>query len=711
LESTEPGFGGERPADIRGAIAEALHVDGEFTAAAAMWIELATERRGLPESALKAAIAAYAAGDNDLGETWLARAAAAGADQADLSQVVALTEWNVGRRKSAIARLRRAIDEGPLRSAFGHTTLGAILWQCGRRDEARREFAEALNCNPHDPFALLDTAAAELAANRLDCVEPMLAAAARHLSHRPEPFVFYSRLCRTVGRTESAQEALVRARLRRCNFVRDPDRSVSMDPPAECGAVHVRGRIGPDGVDLRLHYRVPGQHIPSAILANSAYGRIRVGSRWVLPAPAAQPTSGSYTGLLIVPLPADLWQQVDGDRVLDVEVHGMPSPPCVRFETDWFEVGGESGWLPLPSPNGRWSWTVDLEAPPGFVTFLSTDRASDHGIGVIAIRQPARLSMPAATRERPIEVVGRMSPATLRRAGGIVAEGIKLWSPLLGTSGGDVPPVVVLHRPDSSFCYCRPGYIRVASGVLADDVRATQLYHEAGHYWWGCRARFAPNAYWLAEALAEYSLHLAEDAGLARGYAAETLSALQVLEDGRLPDTGLARLGEMRGRAAQYHLRAKGGFVVAMLARIIGSDAFRGTLADALAFASERPLDPYVFFAIASRRHNHSLNWFVNQWINVDAWMTFSVRDLDVSRAAEDFRTCFTFECTGWATPGAPVDVLLRTGQLEQRASVDVNLGATRVALTTVWAPTELVIDPEHRWYANVSPRVVRIRP
>ena len=185
---------------------------------------------------------------------------------------------------------------------------------------------------------------------------------------------------------------------------------------------------------------------------------------------------------------------------------------------------------------------------------------------------------------------------------------------------------------------------------------------------------------WLAESLAEYALHVEEDAGRRSGYRAGIIATL--------PDP-------------QAPGHRKGGFVLSMLRQIMGEAPFDRLLKRTSELSRTHWLDAYTFSALASWIHGQSLFWFFNQWLGAGAGMEFVLDPQAVERRGDGYRLGLSVRGDGIATPGAAVEVEVRTeGGGCERFPVALELGTCSLSVTLPSRPVRVIIDPELRWYA-----------
>jgi hypothetical protein len=117
--------------------------------------------------------------------------------------------------------------------------------------------------------------------------------------------------------------------------------------------------------------------------------------------------------------------------------------------------------------------------------------------------------------------------------------------------------------------------------------------------------------------------------------------------------------------------------------------------------ARQQTLDAYTFFAVASRLHGTSLNWFAHQWAYARLALQFEVEVVGVSQTQEGFRTALVVSCAGGAIPGEPVQFYLRDEVgTTQEFFIDLSLGRRRVELISTGRPASIHPDPHCRWFA-----------
>lgn len=665
----------ESAMEVKAALAEALHVDGAFTRAAALWAELADAGYRPEESELKAALSMLAGGDEPGAEVRLARAAAAGVHAAELAYVRAQRAWRAGEFGGALAELERAEREGPV--ARPANAAAALLAVQGRTREALAKLERALAADPDDGCALANLANLRGAAWGYGRSASALARAARAAIHRAEPFLVHARHAERAGRAEDAADSHAKAVLRVRTMGQIPEHA---RPPPVTGAVS--GRASADGLELELCLSVPADRPPPEMfLLNAGWSRATV-------AGGAERAGGRLA------VSAAAWTREGEARVLRLHLGGSPAPPCVRLDGGSLELGGASCWLPALEDGEPITWSGRVEAPPGYREYLCADTGS-----YLAVAPGAELEL-GAEGAPPVRALGAAKMPALRRAALIASRAARVWTELAGECPlGALPPLVAVERGRSTTCYTTSSFIRIARAVLEGDAGLPLIAHETGHAWWGAGVRFARGSEWLSEALAEYSLHLLEDSGLLVAHRARTLAFVEHLA-GELPDRALVKLAADPNPAAQLALRVKGGFAIAALRTLLGDEAFVALVRAAVAVGRDRPIDDYTFFALASRLHGASVTWLANQWAYARAGLELSGVS-SVERLGDRHVTRVAVRARGALVPAGPLEVaVLDAGGEEVLGEVDVTLGSGQLVLCTQQRPRRVLLDPHHRQYA-----------
>ncbi len=694
---------------VRAALAEALHHDGEHVRAAESWIALFEGDYRPDESALKASIALFSLGRDDDGWTWLWRARGAGIAAAEIAYVAGQIHWSRGRHAEAIAEFERATCEGhaPARAL---TALGALHWRLGDKARAERCFREALELDAEHSEALTNLVSSELTGLRAEAASSLLGRAALAKPSRYQAHVLWSRILRRQGRDGEHRTALARARVRRDSLVA----AGSAVPAAResHGQAVVSGIIDDSELDLVVEYRLPirdARALPTRVAVNHGYRDVCIGNAPAQPVPAGPPEArrGLSDAACELAIPESAWTIGGQLARLTVAVRGQPTGRCVALAHDRVELAGPSAWLPVLLPQRDLHWRVDaLDAGPS--THWSTTAPDAQFLDLLALRR--QTSTVVVELDWPVSVTGAQPGNHLRHLGFLASRTGRLWHELTGALDAPCPPIVVVDQPASTFCYARAGYIRVPSGILCQPGQQRQICHEIGHLWWGAGARFAEDAAWLAESLAEYSLHLAEDAGHAPGYRSAVLRRLGE-QAPELADAGLVRLARRTDVEGARTLRAKGGFFISMLRQVMGDDRFRELMRTCHRQGQTHVLDAYTFLALASSLHRDSLRWFFNQWVFADTGLSLELERVDVARRGDCHHVSLRTVCHGIATPGTRVDVAVYTSDgAEHRSSLDLELGQATLEMTAAGRPERAVLDPDLRWYARRDRAVLHLQ-
>ncbi len=412
-----------------------------------------------------------------------------------------------------------------------------------------------------------------------------------------------------------------------------------------------------------------------------------------LPAGSPEALRGLSDAVCELAIPASAWTVDDQLARLTIAVRGRPTGRCVALGRDRVELAGPSAWLPVLLPQRDLHWRAEA-LDTGLSDHWSTTATDARFLDLLALRGQA--STVAVELEWPVSVVGAQPSGHLRHLGFLASRTGRLWQELAGALDAPCPPIVIVDRAASTFCYARAGYIRVPSGILYQAGQQRQLCHEIGHLWWGAGARFAEDAEWLAEGLAEYSLHLAEDAGYTPGYRADVLQRLGEQEP-EVADAGLLGLARRTDAEGARTSRAKGGFFISMLRQVMGDDGFRELLRTCHRLGQTHILDAYTFLALASWIHRGSLRWFFNQWVFADTGLSLRLTRAESTQQGDRYHLVLQAECHGIATPGTRVDVVVYTSDgAAYRSALDLELGQAALEMTTPGRPERAVLARPH---------------
>jgi tetratricopeptide (TPR) repeat protein len=660
----------------KAALAEAYHVDSRYDDAAEAWSGLAQAGYSPAESILKAAISWLSLGDSR-GPEWLRVAASWAPD--DTKFVQAQLDWHRGAIAKAIEAFE-GLQSGCGGSSAAATALGVLHWRIGHPEQARAHFLRAVQLNHTEAEAFANLASMELLTGNPPA-RKLLEIAAVSKPHLYHPHVLESRWLRRIGHLLEAKNALKKARIRQRNFAAVPSATMArIEVDARADVTFIGDRLF---LNVVLRLPVSTDCLPTLLFLNGGYCSVSIGSEtWV-----AQPTA-----VREMHLPKNAWIERGPHRELELQASGNLVPPCAALRPGEFEFAAPSAWLPVLPARFEAKWRVAISRS-GYSLFASGDDA-------IGLAAPPSVTVEKIVGRPATRCIGRIDPSIARFACLYVARTAALWNELAGHRNGNVPPIVVVSEPHSTFCYTRAAFIRVASGVLRDTSGRTLLCHETGHLWWGVDVRTPTADHWLTESLAEYSVHMAEDAGVLKGYRAGIASRLR--SNAPLANCGLKELFEKKGPQAARILREKGGYVIRMLRHILGEVRFRSLAKLAYGTGREHGLDAYTFSALASRVYGHSLNWFFNQWVYANAGFSFRITSYKVSQQHNGrYELSVELDCGGVATPGAlvPISVECEDGRII-RSEANFELEHCRLTLLADSHPIRINVDPDSEWYA-----------
>lgn len=661
--------------DTEAAVAELLHLDGAFEEAATMWSRLALSGYRPPESTLKAAVSYLSLGNRAEAMRWLLRSRKH-SDRAEVLYVLAQEQWNRGRSLKALKTLA-VVRRGAPTPGRETTLLGVFARRLNHTAQALALFRESASNG--DTRALCNIVSILCKTTDLDSGLHALAEAVALDPQQIEPYVLCSRLSRRFPSLGRPEIHLARARLRQRSIARYRDATIT---PHITASVLVR--MEPNGLKIRVEWVVDHKtSLPESFVLNRGYQSIRINGKIIDGTPL-----DAHIAQYTVP-----WQdRAPASNSLTLELEGLPQQPGARYDPHESEFDAISAWLPIPAADYAVSLNLSAQAQEDVHILAS---AGKFGGTIIAVESPTVYkATPSLT------IYGRCSAALLYHAAGIIRGALDLWQTVLPSP--EHVSVFVADRTSSQFCYTRPGLLRVASGTLRGKSTA-QLIHKTGHLWWNADERFTPESRWLAEALAEYGLHMADSAGLVREYRASVLTALRTLGDGRLPAAGLYELSKDRSKPGAFRLRAKGAFMLAALRATLGDSSFWSLIAETYAHSRTNPIDSYTFFAIAARLKGCSLNWFARQWVFETSELIFSARDAHVTQTGvARWELTFIAACDGIGVPGSAVRyaVVLQNGSVKL-ADVNLNLGIGKVVVSLEQQPIKITPDPFLEWYGT----------
>lgn len=639
--------------------AEALHVDGHFAEAAALWQRCADAAPADWEAALKAAISLIVTGAHAKAAAYLELADQRGASRSAAQYVRAQHAMARGETTRAFDLLADVPKTEP-ESADCLCMLGVLNMRLRRRWLARRWTKTALRADPAHGPSLCNAALLGF----LDDPIAQLATLALRTPERVEPLRIAARLLGTEG-FDTAIAARGPSPL-----------PISPDPAdqAPLRRVTLQLALDTDGVTLTLP--LPAS-CPEALLAHPGF-HVATHDGTPLPRPEA-PHDGPVAALRY-----DLTGLATGARL---SLHcPLGAAPML-----WRDCGGcETGahWDLRFEPAAPTRWAIET----GGAAHADQD---PHGLAAPMIVAPAGGEVLSG---RLAAVHGAASRLEAARALATVERSLQLWQRLLPECRAPRVHIEVVPEPRSTLCYCRGRTLRVPQAVLRDDRHLPILIHETGHLWWGNMVGFAAGGLWLAEALAEYGLHLAEDDGLVEGY--RRLARKSIVKLSQDTPGALPALARAKSPAAQYLCRARGGFAIAMLAAQLGPDRFKGWLGDLA--RHDGPVLPYDALALASWRAGRSLNFLTADWVMAEAPPRLDVQP-NLAQTATGYTLTLTATLSGGAPLGpVPLHIALADGTTHQ-AALDLALPQARLALAMPARPLRVTLDPSARWLLHFS--------
>lgn len=666
----------------RVARAEALHVDGWFKEAAAQWQALSEDNFGGWEVPLKAAVSLIAAGDTANGLGYLELAGLCGAPAPAIIYIKAQNAL-LQRRGFEAYRLLESLDWTKPESADGLALLGVIDAHIRRRTKAIAWTKYALAVHPTHVPALCNALALGL---YRDEWRQLLRRAAALAPERREPLLLAAQRSHANSlrvTLEQAADARNRSSLQP-HF--SPQRA---DEPIKARA---RLNLSDDGVRIDVIWTLAvDQPLLLSFRAHASW-TICLCTGLTLPRTddaAAEPACYHLT-------PAD-WQRESDKMTLRLSLSSNRNAASVLYGPADAEFEGTEAWLPIPVPYQPVQWSVEVE-PSNWFVVASAEPTGAMAVGLVGIREPYRLE------GRYAKGVGRVSPIHLARALATVERTFPIWHRLLGKPGPEKPILAVVDKPRSTFCYTRSNLIRAPSGVTADQRHLPILIHEVGHLWWAGNVPFDSNSLWLAEALAEFTLHMAEDIGLVEGYRRQTCDAIAALCLGSSKiKRNLLVLAQSVGAREAYVLRAAGGFMISALALTLGRKQFWRWLK--LLASQSVPINAYDAFALAGRLCGHSLNYFVNQWVTTERIPTLETHARIGVAQGKSFRVDLRCELKGVTLPATrfPVSIVMENSERVE-TSCDLSIAEDDWTVVCSARPLRIEPDPERRWLIRYEP-------
>ena len=133
----------------------------------------------------------------------------------------------------------------------------------------------------------------------------------------------------------------------------------------------------------------------------------------------------------------------------------------------------------------------------------------------------------------------------------------------------------------------------------------------------------------------------------------------------------------------------------------MGDQKFKELLLSVIDVGQHYEIDAYTFFAIASRIHGQTLNWFANQWAYNDCDLEIFAHVKNIEKKKNGWKVAFVAYHSGTAIPGAPLLYLLETVSETIMIEVQPHLTGTLKEVCVPDRPVALRPDPECEWYAS----------
>ncbi len=328
-------------------------------------------------------------------------------------------------------------------------------------------------------------------------------------------------------------------------------------------------------------------------------------------------------------------------EVLTVRYAGDAMP---RVGTDSFGLLANFAWWPQPRDHDRFTWGVSICIPEAFsVAGTGTTLTSEVTDGRRCERweEPVPITFPAINMGR-WERGELEGPHGVRLRGFFLAKDASELEPALHETARALAFYEQLFGPypyaelDLAESYTNMGFWQAPAGLVelsASEYLAAQtlekdlrrdfyphvstatLAHEIGHQWWGHVVGWKSyRDQWISETFAEYAsmLYMAQHFG-EESY----LGRLEYWERGakRSDPYGPAVLGFRLGRGRIGQMYRRGPFVLHMLRRLVGDDAFVEFTSTLATFADSREISTGDLVTLASRVLGDDVHWFFDQWL------------------------------------------------------------------------------------------------
>ncbi|MGW4370118.1 hypothetical protein ACWEKT_31175 [Nocardia takedensis] len=666
------------------ALAEAWHVDGLYYHAAVSWGRIYKEYPSF-QVALKVASAWSSMAHHAEAERWLSCAREEFTPDTipsneELYYTIGLAKWAAADVPASIEALQYAAS---LDSSRGRSLnfLGIIEARHGDLKKAIECWQQAIEReNGHyDSLVNLALATGENDAEVLDRLSTAVVSAI----HRPEAFAVFKRRYQRSSSENSMAIAQQKIDLRRRWLNPIP---ISLPyRPSEL-TIHVTGNLHPGTARLDVTFTTmsPGREAVDFLL--SPTWQVTIDSTVIEPVEIDCTEWGLHRFQLPI-LPTG--------RTSILQLHGALEGTGIHLSSRRIECDGRSGWLPRPHSSAHWIWKIEVQLPSALRSEISTAFGPTDAPSILALPQTSWINLKDRT---PGPYANQAQPdvqSTVRVLYRWAERAVDAWTSQLGQC--ELPRIGIVDV-SGLFNYTRSSYVRITSGLLKRPDQFPQICHEIGHIWWGAKAQFVAEDEWLGESLAEFTMHLMQSCDLLTDYRAAAINACSNTKLVGFAGLGLRELAASRGSEAAYVLRVKGGYVISMLAAIMGPEKFRLFLNQVLESAQLYPLRAYDFFALASWIHGCSLAWFANQWVYSNYFPILTAEVLNHT----GMRTSLLIRNESAITFGLPIEIHFvgHSGEIEI-IERNIDIGEAVIEIKPPWRPQKVIFDPHRRLWAK----------
>lgn len=381
-------------------------------------------------------------------------------------------------------------------------------------------------------------------------------------------------------------------------------------------------------------------------------------------------------------------------------------------------LSGGSGWYP-DIPGSLATFRIRVEGPPGtagvtsgrLVDWCETDGRS-HTVWQTAARIPA-LSLAAGpfrlrqemAGDIPIYTFFRKETESLASTYLQAAKGyLELYQELFGPYPFEKFAVVENFFPTG---YGFPSWTLLGSSVVRlPFIVETSLGHEIAHSWWGNGVRVDASGGNWAEGLTTYVAdHLYKErtsAADGREYRLKILRDYATLTapGDDFPLRGFAGRSSSAGQAVGY---GKAAMVFHMARRLLGEDAFWGSLQEIARTKMSQKISWGDFAAVWEHLGQRPFATFVSEWVDRPGAPVLGLEEVEASREGEHWRV------SGQLLQQAPFFALTVPMRLETEVgSVEAAIEAqglqTPFTLYASAPPRRLIVDPEVDLFRRLHP-------